>query len=615
MEGNSSMKGGVLQTLPGQASEEGGSIRFVRDYLSAMAVLDLESDPRCRALTQCYGFFEGSQHDHHGSDWNGLPRDPGVGYMQERLKPQGFVPVNSTPHAYRKPDAPVPLARQVTSRFTEMLLGEGRRPALRSWSSPATQDYLEAAFREASLWDVLSQARDVAGACGSSLVALGIVAGHFEAEVLRPSNVWVAEWCPESPGWVPNVVIEQTKVVRQVWERANEGGGLPGPRDRGRLVSKLFYKTRAWTPEEIIYYRDVPCDDVPDEAIPVAKVVPHKFGACPVVWYQNTRRTESPDGEPDCSGAWPLLDKLDRLQSQVYKAAVANADPTLVIKEDRQNRRRNNLIQKGSSHVIPLSPDGEAKYLEMQGTSVEIGLKAIDKMIHEVLQTVECVVIHPDTAKAYQSGEALQILWRSMESKANRLRVTLGSAVREISYLLLTAAKNHGVANMEKVGSGEDRPGILLPPRKVIREVEADTSKDDPMIPAAPASVEVSYEAHEPGPPETYVDMEWPPYWTPTAAQVAQMAQAMAVASAQKQAISEETAIRQLAQMLGNDGDEEVRRVALERSEGMRAMIEGLGGMGLDDEDEDEDLEPPDYREDLENEDAEEADEDEDAEG
>lgn len=612
MEGNSSMKGGALQTLPAQAGQEGGSIKFVRDYLSAMSVLDLESDSRCAGLNQCFSFFEGTQHDHHGSDWNGLPRDPGVGYMHERLKPQGFVPVNSTPQAYRKPDAPVPLARQVTSRFTEMLLGEGRRPAIRSWSSPQTQDFLEASFREANLWDVLSQARDVAGACGSSLVALGIVSGHFEAEVLRPSNVWVAEWCAESPGWVPKVIVEQSKVVRQVWEKDANRSLPEGYKDGGTLTTKVFYKTRAWTPEEVIYYEDVACDDVPDDSIKIAKVIPHKFGACPVVWYQNTRRTESPDGEPDCAGAWPLLDKLDRLQSQVYKAAIANADPTLVIKEDRQYRRRNNLIQKGSSHVIPLSPDGEAKYLEMQGTSVEIGLKAIGKLVHEVLQTVECVVIHPDTAKAYQSGEALQILWRSMESKANRLRVTLGSAVREIAYLLLSAAKNHGVANMEKVGSGEDRPGILLPPRKVIREEERDTSKDDPMVPKTPNPVTVYFEAHEPGPPETYVDLEWPPYWTPTAAQVAQMAQAMAVASAQKQAISEETAIRQLAQMLGNDGDEEVRRVALERAEGVRSMLEGLGGMGLED-DEDDDEEPYEYREAIEAEEPEE-DEDEDAE-
>lgn len=610
------MKAGARRTAEQQAAAEGGSVLFQRDFLNAMRVLGLEDNDRCMMLKQCSSFYEGTQHDHHGSDWTGIPRDPGVGYMHERLRPQGFVPVNSVPHAYRKPDAPVPLGRQVVSRFTEMLTGEGRRPALRCWSSVETQDFLEAAFKCASLWDVLSQARDIAGSCGSSAIVLGLTGGYIEAEVLHPKDCWVAEWCNDHPGWMPKVVVHQVRVEKVTMEVDDDQSGLPPQhqrKEKGRLVTKQYWRTRAWTDEHVIYYEDVPCDDVPEDGIPVAAdgVKEHGFGSCPVVWHQNTRRTDCPDGDPDCAGAFPLLDKLDRLQSQVYKAAIANVDPSLVIKQTRQARRRNNVIQKGSSGVIGLDPEGEAKYLEMQGTSVEVGLKGIERMTMTVLQTVECVVIHPDTAKAYQSGEALQILWRSMESKANRLRVTLGHTIQEIGYKLLAAAKHHGVANSEKVGTDEDAKGILLPPRRVVEDPEDDLPEDmDPEERAqamltAPAEPEVKFEAHKPGPPNTYVDLEWPPYWTPTAAQVAQMAQGLSVASTQKQVISAETAIRTFAQMLGNDGDEEVRRVAIEKAKGQKSFLDGLGdlaGWGMDEDDDDaafpEPAEPPEDDED-----------------
>ncbi len=582
------MSGGMRITRADQAAYETGSVRFQHDFLNALGLLGLEDDTRCRLLGQCQSFFHGTQHDHHGTDWNAVPRDPGVGYLHERLQPQGFVPVNSVPHMSRKPDAPVPLARQVVSRFTEMLLGEGRRPSLRCWSSPETQEFLDAAFKAANLWDVLAQARDMAGSCGTSAIALGLKGGYIDAEILNPAHTWVAEWCEDSPGWCPKVVVTQARITKQVYETPHYGmaSGLPpqdqaGETGQAKLTVKEYWQTRAWTEEYVIYYEDVPVDDVPEDGIPVLGYAEHGFGSCPVVWYQNTRNTDSPDGEPDCAGAWPLLDKLDRLQSQVLKASIANADPTLVLKQDKKNRRNQTFIQTGSGHVISLEPEGDAKYLEMTGSSVEVGLKAIDKVTWEVLQTVECVVIHPDTARAYQSGEALQILWRSMESRANRLRVTLADTIREICFLLISAAKHHGIANVEKVNTPEDRAGILLPPRRVMVETPQEPTPEEIQMemPVLPPEPSMTFKVHEPGSPMTYVDFEWPPYWTPTAQQVGQMAQALGIATTQKQVLSAETASRQLAQMMGHDGDEEVRKLLAEDLAGKRAMMAGLGGI------------------------------------
>ncbi len=599
------MKNGDFITLGQQGAQ---NQLLVEQWVYAMRILNITGDTRNKTLTHYHSFFTGTQHSHHEMTWNGVPRDPGVGYMWERLNPQGFVPVNSSmwlDAPYRKPDAALPLAKQIVSRFTEILLGSGRAPSLRVFSDEATEDYLEAAFAESDMWDVLSEARDMAGACGSAAIALGVVNGHLNAEVLAPMNLWIPQWSAGYPGWAPDYVVEQYKVDKQTIDQ-----------ETGQLKMTAFWRTRAWTPTEIIYYEDVPVQDMADQAngeevIPVREKVEHGLGACPVVWYQNTRCTANPDGRPDCDTAYELLDKLDQLQSQVYKAAIANADPTLVIKENRANRTRDNrLIQKGSRGVIGLSEKGDADYLEMSGTSVKVGLDAIDKLIHEILHTVECVIITPEHARAYQSGEALQLLWRSMEARASRLRVTLGATIKEICYFFLKMAEVHGVANMEKVGTRDETRGILLPPRKmptvpseVLQKVPEGATDAGPAM-LAPAPNEV-YGPHTPGNANAFVHLEWPPFWSPTPQQVQSMAQALSTSTTASQFLSKESATRKMSQFLDLDGDEEVRRMNEEEQNGMDRMM-NLGAIQnqLDEEDgdspfgEDESIEVEDRTED-----------------
>jgi len=555
---------------------------MIAQFLEAAVFLNLADESQCKKATVCQSFYFATQHDHLDFDWDGVRRKRGMGYLESRLEPMGFVPINSqATTAAKRPDAPVPLARQVTSRFTNMLTGEGRRAHLRCHTCSDTQEFLDAAFKSAELWDVLSQARDVAGAAGCSAIALGVKGGYFEAEVLNPSNLKVLEWNKDAPGWVPNAVVEQRLVEKEVRD---------DPNDRTCVRVAQFYRTRMWTPLEIVIYEDIEVGkESDDETAPILEIIPHKFGACPVVWYQNTRDTESPAGTPDCEGAWMSLDKLDRLQSQVYKSAIANTSPTMLVKSSMRSRKnKNNMVNKGG--VLAVDTDGDARYIETNGGSVETGMKAIDKLVYQVLQTVECVVIHPDTARAYQSGEALQILWRSMESRANRLRVTLGGVIRSLAKLLLSAAQNYGVANVEEDGDKDAAPGLLLPPRRLVTEEEPEEDElAEEGAPAKPGGVEVEFVTHSPGGPYVYVDLEWPPYWTPTAAQIGAMAQAMSVATTQKQVLSTETASRSLSQMMGQDGDDEMRRIAEEKRAGMAMMLDGMGGFGdLEDLEKDE---------------------------
>jgi hypothetical protein len=502
-----------------------------------MKVLNLHKTSRYRVLRHHMSFYQGSQHDHLARRWDGGYRDPGVGYLHERLRPQGFVPVQSIPYGIRKPDTGIPLARQITNRFTEILLGQGRQPAIYVPADLKTARYLSAVFREALMWDVLTEARDIAGSCGSAAIVPAVIDGVPTAEVLHPSDLHVMEW-KDAAGWVPEAVVEQRLIDKLV------------PDDDGKLETRKFWRTRKWDETHSTIYKDVP--EKHDGIIPVDDEVEHHAGRCPVIWHQNTRSTKSPDGMPDCDGVWHLLDQLDRLVSQTTRASRANADPTLHIKESERYARRGKTVKKGS--VITTSSEGDAKYLEIAGTSIRTGMDLIEIIKQEILQTAECIVVDPTTAGSYKSGEALQLLWRSMEAKANRLRVTIESSMKTLCRVWISMGKELGVANLEDENPGE---GILLPP--YIHQ------PDTPELPDEMDENDAEIEPQEVG-TGAHVVFRWPPYWSPTPKQINDLGLAMQAARTSG-VLSTESRIGIMANYVGLDPQEEEQRIRLEMLE------------------------------------------------
>ena len=515
-------------------------------------VMGIRETERAKRLAQCRAFFDGSQHDHLGRQWDGSSRDPGVGYLHERLKPQGFVPVQAIPYGMRKPDTGMPLPRQITNRFSEMLLGQGRAPDMMVPADVATERYLVAIFEESMTWDVLMEARDIAGSCGCSAIVPSVIDGVPTAEVLMPYDIHVFRW-KNGANWEPLEVVEQRLVDRVV----------PDP-DTGRLEVQKYWRTRMWTETHVIHFDDVPEDWEADKPIPFSaeNKVEHRAGRCPVIWYQNTRNTKSPDGDPDCDGTWHLIDQLDRIMSQVYKAARANVNPMLHVKEEERLRRKLGNVTKGG--LVTTSAVGDAKYVEMKGSSVTVGLEVVASLRQEVLQTAECVIVDPSTAGAYKTGEALQLLWRAMEAKTNRLRVMLAQALRELVKVWLELGRAMKVANLEDVSPGE---GILLPP--VVEHVEPT---EDEIASGERPQPKLSTQSVGTG---SHVELKWPPYWNPTAKQVADLATAMSTAK-NAQVLSNETRVNEMAKLLGIDPGDEFLKVKREQLLAQRAADEAL---------------------------------------
>ena len=537
--------------------------------IARMRHLGLEDTDRCKVLDAYQSFCEGTHHDHLQIGWDGNPRTASLPYMFERLASMGAkgwttAAAQDIAAAAKRPDAAAPIAAQIVGRFTEMLLGAHRRPSLLVNSDDKTQAFLDAVFSAGGVWESLTAARDCAGSCGAAVIVCGVRGGKPYTETLNPKHCWVPtdSWAEDGAGrWRPRVLIEQYLAATEYL--------CP---ETGKLKTGEAWVTRAWDDRAVYEWPPVPTESARDKDFvwpsPVEHM--HPLSVCPAVWVQNTRNDKTPEGDPDCKGVWQLIDKVDRLWSQVCKATYANVDPSVVVKEKDRARRRGLVLRRGGA--MGVSEDGDISYLEMQGTGVQTALKVIDELEHKIYQTTECVVIRPENAKVYQSGEALQILWRSMESRANRLRSTMETAIRDICEIWIMWAEKVGVGNLDKPSSGG---GLMLPPRRVdapqytVRdELGKPTGKlsDKPSSDTEqPTSTETTWETHEVG-EGRYVSMKWPPYWNPTAVQMQTVLTALTAAAGTEPVLSQEACIRHAANYVGSDGDEELARMERERA-------------------------------------------------
>jgi hypothetical protein len=353
--------------------------------------------------------------------------------------------------------------------------------------------------------------------------------------------------------------------------------------DTGQLKCCTAWRTRAWTDTEVVHWPDVPEEDIKDDfEWPAPTRTPHKVGTCPVVWLQNTRSTASPDGKPDCEGCWHLLDQIDRLESRICKAVASNLTPQLILKESERFRRRNPIVQKGANTVISITPEGDASYLEMKGDGIKVAQEEVLGLVDQVLQTAECVIVRPEHAKAYQSGEALQILWRAMESRANRLRVQLEGAIRDLGQIWVRWGQVAGVDSLEDWDWVGVPKGILLPPRKVVTEPEPPKQPKPPVPgtpPKAPEPPEpiVSWDVHVVG-QGSYIRLDWPPYWQPTAHQISTVAEGLSKANGAKPFMAQETTTRVFAQYVGQDPEAEVAKMRVQAAEAEAKLATFMAG-------------------------------------
>ncbi len=479
-----------------------------------MTVLHLPSTDRAKMLHGRHSFYCGRQHAHLSVNFDGSPCRPGTTYLESRLTGGSLSNLAAISTGPRKPDTPHGLPRQITERFTDLLLSDDGRPAISAPADPLTDEFVNEIMNASQAWASLQTARDFKGSVGSAAIAVSVQQGVPTTEPILSGHLWVEEWV-DSANWIPKVVIEQRLVRAEI--RTDKG-----------IEIKSVWRTRMWDETHVTDYDDVE-EDWGKEEIEAGKAPPeipfkssaeHFAGRCPVVWMQNTRCADEPEGREDYYGAYQQGDKLDKVRSFATRSTIANTDPTLVYKEDTHKRLVNPMVRKGHAARIDVSAKGDVKLLEVSGSAVKQAWETAREIRSDILHTTSCVILDHESAASNRSGEAIQLLWQAMEARASRMRVPLAFEIQQVAAIFLSMARVVGVGSVED----ETPKGIILPPKRI--------NPDDEAVPVM-GVFEVGKGRH--------VAIKWGAYHQPTMTQMQSLVTALTTANGAKAVLSQRT--------------------------------------------------------------------------
>ncbi len=510
---------------------------------------------RFKRLDQLDAYARSTQYNDRRYDWDGRLR-AAVGDVD--IDPGWYVPLKR-----RKPSTLIDLPKLITKRLAAMALGEEQWPEINADGDVEAEDYVKTLAEVANVQGKLQEAAERGLACGTACWSFAFIEGKPRVIVHRAKHVNVLRWKDRDD----LVIGAALKVYRyKVW----------GLQD-GKPKELTYYYAKYWDELQETVWDPIPealARDGTWGARVASITVEHGYGDAPIYWTQNMPDSETEDGLSSYDGLLDTFDSLNTLISATTKGTVANVDPTLIIKDDPGNNAGG--IKKGSENAI-YSPGG-ADYLEIKGTAVATAMDLCSKTVQYALDACGVVLGDPNKIGSQaQSAAAMRIIYLPMVNTCDILRTQYGN--RFLVPLLtgmLKAAKKIGSSAPGPVQTTTDgrriqeKPTVLLPP-KVVTEREAGEppqriDPENPKPPAAPKAGKVTKKTvpRTPGTSEN-IQLRWPPYFRPTAADVSTLV--TAVTQAKGQTISDETAVRATAQMFDvKDVAEELTNIEAEKA-------------------------------------------------
>ena len=517
----------------------------------------LEGD-RYAEMERRSSYYECTQHDRKFWDFDGHPINPRTMQPLIGAERSQWVPLKQ-----RRPHTPVRLGKVIVDAFTNIIFGESRFPDIGVEGDDKTEDWLQTAMRVGKLPQKMIQARSLGGSTGSVGVSWCFRDGKPRFEVHHAKNLFVHRWA-DRLDLVPEVVSEVYLFSKVKWD--------------GKGFNKLWYWfRRTWTPEGDYVFKEVVFDR---EREPVWEIdweasTEHQDGVCHLEWIQNLP-SENMDGLPDYDGLYENFDHVDLIMSVITRGAMLNLDPTVKIKMDRDEVKRNG-IKKGSDNALVVGKDGDADYLELGGQSITSGLELVKELRRYILETAQCIVPDPhEVAAQGVSSVAIKTMFAPMLAKADILREQYGSAVERILQKMERVAREKTrtpyettsiVTEMqpdpltgEMVETSAEVPETVqffidLPPKM------EEQPLTDPLTGLPGQITQTVAVPRELGPGGGEILLTWGPYFPPTPQDQNQVVTALQLATGGKAVLSQETACESAAKAFGVDPSEEWKRL------------------------------------------------------
>lgn len=420
----------MIKSSAGTAVAMGGL-----DAQDLASVPGLVLSARQLELNLFYSYYRCSNYDARKIDWNGNP--VGTHIERDAIATQGYIPPGfvdagqkTLPLKFRRPSAPFYVSKVVVNRFSALLFGEGRCPTIHVKGDPQRESYLRAIAKEGKLFVEAKRARTLAGAMGS--VAMG-----FELKDGKPVfTVYDPRWCIPTFKDKSNRQLERLEIRYPYKE-------MIFSREENQYVDCWFWYRRVITELSDEIWERVPIDidgqepDWQSEEYE-RQVSLHRAGRCPVEWIQNEYVDASIDGDPDCHGAFELIEQYDMLMAQANRGIVANCDPTRVITSDDEFPSE---LQFGSNAAIQVEKGGSVNYLELNGT----GPRAAREQAADLRERIyEMVAYVPDDSKEAPQQTAFQVGTRftRMLERADTFRTQYGEALTNLLDIALKVCRS-----------------------------------------------------------------------------------------------------------------------------------------------------------------------------
>lgn len=542
---------------------------------------------RYAQLDRRESFYTCRQHNAKVYDFNGRlsnPRSTQPFISQE--KSAMYIPLES-----RRPSAPYRLGKVIVDSFTNLIFGEGRFPEIKLDGDPVSEDFIATIAKVGKLPLKAIQARQLGGSMGSVGMSWCFHRGKPRFEVHSGKNVFIHSW-EDRLDLLPRHVTECYLFYKVQWD--------------GKAFNKQWYWFRRdWTPEWDLVFKPVfyDKDKEPWWEPDLKKSTQHNDGICHFQWIQNLP-TDDIDGMPDYEGLYDQFDQIDILSSVVVRGATLNLDPTLKLKLD-PDLVKHTGVRKGSDNALIVGIDGDASYMELNGSSLESGTKLVESMRRSILETAQCIIPDPhEVAAQGVSSVAIKAMFAPMIGKGEILREQYGTGIERLLEAPLTVARakwKNSVQVTDPFGqpmmdaaTGEPQMGELtldLPPKveKLTDEELAAAIPPAPEAPIDPATglpVEVPQQPPQ-APVQTYrliprepgqggfLSLQWPAWFALTPQDQSTLVTSMQVATGGKAFLSSETAMELAADAFGIDPKREAARLADDQS----AAQDQMGGM------------------------------------
>lgn len=327
-------------------------------------------------------------------------------WHEERNRAGEYIPV-----AERAPSVRYGICRMVVEDSIALLFGDCHFPAIQCDDEP-TVEAIKSLTKEIHL-DLTMTDAGTRGSVGSVALLLRLLKQRvfvdvFDTMFLTPS------YDPEEPDRLLSVV-EKYRVKGS--DLAAQGYAIPND-----TMGSDYWFSRTWDEQEETWFLP---QLVTDDGVPARdgeRSVSHKLGFCPWVWIKNLPGGKGVDGECTFRGAIDTQIEAEYQLSLGSRALKYSASPTLMVKDPSGNGQGS----LAAGDAIFVDKDGDAKWLEINGTAAEATLEYARALREIALESIHGNRSNADKLSAAQSGRALELLHQPLIWLADKLRLTYG---------------------------------------------------------------------------------------------------------------------------------------------------------------------------------------------